>query len=108
MKRTATSTVFVRPNLRAFFLSGVLLVVVQHLITNGHSQGQGLWKPLPVDAREMSDHDLQALIQRATETPSTALYMRLSRCFEARGDYKKALFYLRRAEKIAQSEDSFD
>ena len=32
------STVFVRPNLKMFLLGAILLVVVQHLITNGHSQ----------------------------------------------------------------------
>ena len=101
-------TVFVRPNLKVFLLSGVLLVVVQHLITNGHSQGQGLWRAFPANAREMSDNDLEQLIRRATETPSVEIYMRISRCFESRGDYKKALLYLRRAEKVGQSEDNIE
>jgi len=98
------STVFVRPNLKAFFLFGVLLVVVQHLITSGLSQGQGALRALPVNAREISDEDLQQLIKAATEKPSVGIYMRISRCYESRGDYKKALHYLRRAEKVSQVE----
>jgi hypothetical protein len=100
------STVFVRPNLKAFFLGAVLLVVVQHLITSGLSQGAS--RALPVNAREMTERDLQELIRRAAESPSVENYLRVSRCFESRGEYKKALQYLRRAEKFGQSEESFD
>ena len=102
------STVFVRPNLKMFLLGAVLLVVVQHLITSGLSQGQGSSRLLPVNAREMTESDMRELIKRATETPSVENYMRVSRCYENRGDYKKALLYLRRAERIGQSEESFD
>ena len=102
------STVFVRPNLKMFLVGGVLLVAIQHLITNGHSQGEGLAKPLPVNAREMTEGDLQELIQKATETPSVQIYMRISRCYEKRGEYKKALLFLRRAEKVGQSEEASD
>ena len=101
------STVFVRPNLKIFVLGGVLLAALHHLITNGHSEGQGS-KPVPVKAREMTDDELQALMHRATEAPSVQIYTRISRCYERRGEYKKALLYLRRAEKVSQSEDNPD
>ena len=91
-----------------FLLGAVMLVVLQHLITSGLSQGQGLSKLLPVNAREMTESDLRELVKRATESPSVENYMRVSRCYENRGDYKKALLYLRRAERIGQSEESFD
>lgn len=102
------STVFVRPNLKVFLLGAVLLVVVQHLITSGLSQGQGSSRLLPVNAREMSESDLRELIKRATASPSVENYMRVSQCFEKRGDYKKALLYLRRAERFGQSDENFD
>jgi len=102
------STVFVRPNLKMFLLGAVLVVVVQHLITSGLSQGQGSSRLLPVNAREMTESDLRELIKRANESPSVENFMRVSRCFEKRGEYKKALQYLRRAEKFGQSEESFD
>ena len=91
-----------------FFLGAVLLLVVQHLITNGLSQGQGASRLLPVNAREMTESDIRDLIKRATESPSVENYMRISRCFEKRGDYKRALLYLRRAEKFGQSDESFE
>jgi len=102
------STVFVRPNLKIFVLGGVLLAALHHLITNGHSEGQGSSKPLPVKAREMTDDELQALVHLATEAPSVQIYTRISRGYERRGEYKRALLYLRRAEKISQSEDNPD
>jgi len=102
------STVFVRPNLKIFLLSAVLLVVVQHLITSGLSQGRGSSRLLPINARELSESDMRELIKRATETPSVENYMRVSRCFERRGEYRKALLYLRRAERIGQSDEGAD
>ena len=102
------NTVFVRPNLKLFLLGAILLVAVQHLISNVHSQAQALARPLAVNAREVTDRDLQELIQRATEKPSAEIFMRISRCFEKKANYKKALLYLRRAEKVSQWEDSPD
>jgi hypothetical protein len=102
------STVFVRPNLKIFVLGAVLLALLHHLITNGHSQGQGSSKPLPVNAREMTEDELQTLVRGAAVKPSAQIYTRISRCYESRGEYKKALRYLRRAEKISQSEDNPD
>ena len=102
------STVFVRPNLKMFLLGAVLLVVVQHLITSGLSQGQGSSRLLPVNAREMTESDMRELIKRATETPNVENYLRVSRCYEKRGEYKKALLYLRRAERVGQSDESSD
>ena len=89
-----------------FLLGGILLVAVQHLITNVHSQASS--KLLPVNAREMTDRELQQLIKIAVAEPGTEIYLRVSHCFEKRGDFKKALLYLRRAEKIGQTEDSSD
>src|SRR6266540_4276276 len=100
------STVFVRPNFKMFLLGAILLLVVQHLITNGHSQAEAWSKPFSVNAREMSGNDVQDLIKPTTEKPSAEIYMRISHCFEKRGDYKRALLYLRRAERIGQSEDA--
>jgi tetratricopeptide (TPR) repeat protein len=102
------STLFVRPNLKMFLLGAVLLVAVQHLITIGLSQGDRSSRLQLVDAREMSEKDLRELIRQATESPSVENYLRVSRCFERRGEYRKALQYLRRAEKLGQSEESLD
>lgn len=98
------STVFVRPNLKAFVVGGVLLVVVQHVIMAGLSQSQSMFKPQTANARELDETELREMVRHATEFPSADNYMRLSALFEKRGDYKRALQYLRRAERVAQSE----
>jgi hypothetical protein len=97
------STVFVRPNLKVFIFGGILLLVIQHLITNVHSQAtQG--KPLILNAREVTDGDLRELIERANQAPSTQLYLRISHYLEKKGVYRRALLFMRRAEKLAQIE----
>ena len=99
------STVFVRPNLKMFLLGALLLVVIQHLIISGRSQGSMI-SALPVEAREAGSNDIHQLLRVAAEQPSSEVYGRLSACFEKRGEYKKALMYLRKAEKARETEDS--
>lgn len=101
------STVFVRPNLKAFVVGAILLLVVQHLISNVHSQGSSA-RGLPVSAREVTDVQLQQLIRRAAENPSGDVYMRISHYYEARGEYRKALLFLRLAEKLDPGSDQVD
>ena len=94
------STVFVRPNIRGFLVGAILLLVIQHVITTAQSQS----RPASVNAREISNSELQQLVRRAVESPSVDLYMRLSHCYEKRGDYKRALQYLRKAERLGQTD----
>ena len=91
-----------------FFLGGIALVVIQHLIIDGRSQAQGFPKTLPVNARENGQDQLKDLVQRAIETPSADLYLRLSRTYEKRGDYKRALQYLRHAERVGSTDGGMD
>lgn len=63
---------------------------------------------MPVNAREVTDAQLQQLIRLATEYPSAETYMRISHYYEARGDYKRALLFLRRAEKVEPAADRFE
>jgi hypothetical protein len=104
MKTTEKNTVFARPNLKAFLLAAVVLLVVQHLISNAQSPGAALLRPLPVNARELSDDDLQQLVWRANERPSYDAYIQISQCYERRGEYRKAIQFLRRAEKFGATE----
>lgn len=99
------STVFVRPNLKVFIFGALLLLIVQHLIINAHSQAtQG--KPMILHAREITDRDLEELIQRAGEAPSTQIFLRISHYLEKKGDYRRALQFMRRAEKMSTLENS--
>jgi hypothetical protein len=95
------STVFVRPNIKMFLLAAVMIVAVHHLISNVHSQGQTS-KILPVNARGISEQDVEALVKRSAGVHSPELYMRISYLLQQKGDYKRALLFLRRAEKVEQ------
>lgn len=108
MAKSDQNTVFARPNLKAFLLGAVLLLVVQHLISSAHSQGPSATRPLPVNARELSEADMEELLRQARENPSYESYLRLSRCYEQRGEFKKAIRFLRRAETLGPSDDSHE
>lgn len=96
------STVFVRPNLKLILVAAVLIAVVQHLITNVHSQASPL-RNMPVNAREISDEQLEELIKASGGDHSPELYVRISHLLEQKGDYRRALRYLRRADRAAQA-----
>jgi len=98
------STVFVGPNLKLFLLGAILIAVVQDFIANGHSQGPDVLCAEAGKASTVSEATLERLLEQSFTAPSSDLYMRISHCFEQRGDIRKALLYLRRAEKLADLE----
>ena len=99
--RLMKSTVFARPNLKMILLGAILLLVVQHFIANGHSQATAI-QPALVNAREGVTDELGILLKAAAEKPSAQIYRRISAGYERRGEYRKAVQFLRRAEKLAQ------
>ena len=99
------STVFVRPNLKMILLGAILLLIVQHFIANGHSQATAT-QPTLVHAREGAADELEILIKAAAEKPSVQIYHRISAGYERRGEYRKAVLFLRRAERLAQMQDT--
>ena len=105
MPNATNNTVFVRPNLKVFLLGAVVLLVLQHVISSGLSQGSTLPRAMTVNARELTDTDIQEMLHHATENPEPGVYMRISQAYEKRGDYRKALLFLRRAEKLSQIQE---
>lgn len=99
--RLMKSTVFARPNLKMILLGAILLLVVQHFIANGHSQATAT-QPALVNAREGVTDELEILLKAAAEKPSAQIYRHISAAYEQRGEYRKAVLFLRRAEKLAQ------
>src|SRR5216117_3939880 len=89
MPNAMNNTVFVRPNLKAFLLGAVVLLVLQHVISSGLSQGSATPRGMTVNARELSDTEIQQLLHDATEHPAPDTYMRISHAYERRGDYRK-------------------
>src|SRR5688572_3961986 len=97
MKRS----VLARPNLKIFLVGAVLLLAVQDMLTRGHSQGNLLAQARVRTAGTVSDESLDALRMEAIKNPTPEIYMQLSEQYQRRGDIKKALNFLRRAEKAA-------
>jgi hypothetical protein len=98
------SAVLARPNLKFFVVSAVVMLALQHLFTNDPFQGQ-VSAALPDPRLEITDAQITTLLNQLKEVPSAAGYVRVSHAYERRGDYKRALQYLRRAEKLGLSED---
>ena len=100
--------IFARPNLKAFLLGAIIIVAIQHLITNGLSQNPGD-SPLAVYAREpvgtVPDPELERILSQAHQFPASMVCIQLSDHFAARGDFRKALRYLRLANLFAESEE---
>jgi len=97
------SKLLVRPNLKLFLMAALLIAVLHDLISNGQSETSILtsWAaPKPY-----SDQELAQLIARAEKEPSSELYVRISECFERRGDLKSARHYSRKADVFSDTEE---
>lgn len=98
------SKVLVRPNLKMFLVAALSIAVLQDLISNGHSDTSILtaWSsPKNLD----SEKELQQLLAKADKEPSADVFIRLSNCFERRGDFKSARLYIRRAEAMSDFDE---
>jgi len=99
-------SVFARPNLKVFLLGAVIIVAVQHVICNGLSQGSpSVHGFMTVHAREPVDAHMQEILDLTGKLPPSQIYARLSDYYEDRGDFRKALRYLRLATMVAESEE---
>ncbi len=98
------STLLVRPNLKLFLIGALLIAVLQDLISNGQSETSILTAWAAPKTND-SERELQQLLRRAEQEPTSEIYARISGCFERRGDLKNARMYLRRADAMAQLEE---
>jgi hypothetical protein len=98
------SNLLVRPNLKMFLVAALLIAVLQDLISNGQSN-TSILTAWAAPKNIGSEKELQQLLAKAEQEPSTEVYVRLSNCFERRGDFKSARLYLRRAEALSELEE---
>jgi hypothetical protein len=97
------SKLFVRPNLKLFLLGAILIALVHDLALNGPMEASGLtYTP---GLSKLTEQDLQKFILLAEKNTDPELFMRISYAFEKRGEPKKALLYLRKAERCSPVED---
>ena len=97
------STLFVRPNLKVFVIGAVLIAVLNGLLSNWNFNASARNLSV-VNARTITNQDLQKLADHAEKFPTSQAFYLLSNYYEKQGDYRKALLYLRKAEKVAQWE----
>jgi hypothetical protein len=97
------SKLFVRPNLKLFLLGAILIALVHDLALSGPTEASGLtYTP---GLSKISEQELQKFITIAEAKLDPELFMRISYAFERRGEPKKALLYLRKAERCSPIED---
>src|SRR4051812_10855562 len=97
------SKLFVRPNLKLFLLGAILVALVHDLALNGPMEASGLsYSPA---LTRISEQDLQKFIAMAEAKTDPELFMRISYAFEKRGNPRKALLYLRKAERCTPVDD---
>ena len=100
------STVLARPNLKLFLLGAILIALIQNFIANGRSQATTVHARASHIYSESDTPEL--LLAEAREKPTAEIYGRISRCYEKQGEMKKALFFLRKAQVLAQFEETND
>jgi len=93
-------TLFARPNLKWFLVGALLVSGVHQLTTTGRSAGPRLAAPISLADYRASDEEINQLVAYAAKHPSPEIYFRVSKCYENRGELRRALFYLRQAEKV--------
>lgn len=93
-------SLFARPNLKWLLVGALLVSGVHQLTTTGRSAAPKLATPISIANYRASDAEIDQLVAYAAQYPSPEIYCRVSKCYENRGELRRALFYLRQAEKI--------
>lgn len=102
--KSMKNSLFVRPNLTVFVVGAFALVALQHLVSDGKSSDHWLLKVTSASARELGDSDMRELMRAAAENPSAETYRRLSLLCERRGDFRRALQFLRESERLGDGD----
>ena len=91
---------FARPNLKGFFIGALLVAAVHQLTMTVRSEAPRLAAPIPIEGYRASDDEIHQLVAYAMNNPSPEIYRRVSKCYENRGEIRRALLYLRQADKV--------
>ncbi len=98
------SSLFVRPNLKLFFLGALLIALAHNFITDARSQGSMVLTAYSYRTAPSSEAEVEKLLAETLERPSSQAYLQLSDYYRKRGDSKKAMTYLRRAAMVVELE----
>lgn len=85
-------------------MAALLIAVLHDLVSNGQTDTSILtaWGS---HKSVTPEQELRQLLEKAEKDPNPAIYVRLSECFERKGDFKKARLYLRKAEALSDIEE---
>jgi hypothetical protein len=83
-----------------WFVIGSLLIAVVHQVTiQAHSQGPKVAAQIADPHYRASDGEIQELLVHALEHPTAEAYLRVALCYQNRGETRRALLFMREAEK---------
>jgi hypothetical protein len=105
MLRIMNGSLFARPNLKWFLIGALLVAAVHQLTIAGHSEGPAFSEQVLRADYQPSDDEIQQLVTYAVQNPSSESYGRVAACYQKRGEIRKALLYLREAEKAGDTLD---
>jgi len=100
-------SILVKPDLKLIVLGALVIVVLHDVFTKGMSEPSAFLNHEYAVAW-MTDADLERLIERVDTSPNSAGYLLISEAYEKRGDMRKALYYVRKADAIAPQQDFED
>jgi hypothetical protein len=99
------SSLFARPNLKVFLFGGLLLIVLNDLLRLTPFQASARTVPAVAKTGSVSEDELLRLLEHAARHPGYEVYMKISYGYEKRGDFKRAMDYLIRADRFFQMEE---
>ena len=93
-----SKSILARPNLKLFLLAAILIAVAQDFFVHGRSQASLFKSPPMRVVRLLSNEELSRLLEQSRLHPSADAYFEISHNYEKRGNIRKAIYYLRKAE----------
>ena len=97
-------TILVKPNLKLILLGALMIAVLHDVFSSGNSETNA-FRDHQYRVSWLSDAELVQLINKVDSTPHPAGYMLISEAYQHRGDARKALYYLKKAEASGPLED---
>ena len=93
---------FARPNLKWLLITALLVIIVDQLTTAVRSEPPQLSAQIVNPNYRASDEEIHKMVTYAIEHPSVEAYTRVAVCYQNRGQLRKALLFLREADKAGQ------
>lgn len=94
---------FARPNLKILVAVAVLILALDHFLGDAASKESDLFMG-NLSAASITDLELERLIERSLEEPTSANFTLISDCYRRRGENQRAMHYLRKAIFAAELE----